>query len=162
MHECKCVCECIVYVPVCLSSPHEKFQPSKLTSFEVTDIWALWVCVSAWVCVCALRECKCVCECTVCVPVCLSSPHEKFQPSKLTGFEVTDIELCECVWVRECVCVHCVSANVCVSALYVCLYASVVHMKNFSHLSWPVLKLQTFELCECVWVRECVCALREC
>ena len=49
------------------------------------------------VCVCALRECKSVCGCTVCVPVCLSSPQEKFQPSKLTGFEVTDIELCECV-----------------------------------------------------------------
>ena len=33
-----CVCECTVYVPVCLSSPHEKFQPSKLTGVEVTDI----------------------------------------------------------------------------------------------------------------------------
>ena len=48
--------------------------------------------------------------------------------------------------VRECVCVHrCMSANVCVSALYVCLYASVVYMKNLCHLSWQVLKLKTFE-----------------
>ena len=27
-------------------------------------------------------------ECNVCVPVCLSSLYEQFQPSKLTGVEV--------------------------------------------------------------------------
>ena len=51
------------------------------------------------------------------------------------------------------VCVHkCMRANVCVSALHVCLYASVVHMKNISHLGQQVLMLKTFELCECVCV----------
>ena len=68
---------------------------------------------------------------------------------------LSSVSVCECMTVY----VHrCMSGNVCVSALYVCLYASVVHIKNFSHISWPVLKLQTFELCKCVWVHECVCA----
>ena len=66
--------------------------------------------------------------------------------------------MCECMSV--CVCVHCVSANVCVSALYVCLYASVVHIKNFSQLSLLVLKLPTFELCECIaLVQMCECII---
>ena len=122
-----CVCECTVCVPVCLSSPHEKFQPSKLTSVEVTDIWVVCVCVcvctGTWVHMYVWVHCI-----SVYVPVCLSSQHENFQPSSVNRcWSYSHSKLTTSHWLAQC-------RILSLANIIFLIYFTIVYMSNKHHI----------------------------